>query len=277
MRLSSAARLLAGCLVPGGHLDRRGVILLIGHMRCFSSLFGHLIGSHPQVAGYAEMHQKYRSSLDFIELASKVQRAEGRRLRGRYLFDKLLHGDHVRERVLRRRDVSVLLMARPPEPTVRSILRIAAGGINTASAAIDYYMERIQAMRQVLDRRAGRALYLDADCLIEDPSRVLPAVSDYLGLTPSISEEYRLFLKTGAPKYGDPSPWIRSGRIVRDRDGSLGPTVILPSRLSEANEAYREFREKCRQYAEVALVQPAPVLPPDQAVTMTDRPAARLG
>ncbi|TCS68990.1 hypothetical protein EDC61_1225 [Sulfuritortus calidifontis] len=34
-------------------------IFLLSHMRAFTSLAGHILGSHPQINGYYEMHISY--------------------------------------------------------------------------------------------------------------------------------------------------------------------------------------------------------------------------
>jgi len=41
-------------------------IFLLSHMRAFTSLAGHILGSHPQINGYYEMHLSYEdaSALD---------------------------------------------------------------------------------------------------------------------------------------------------------------------------------------------------------------------
>jgi hypothetical protein len=37
-------------------------IFLLSHMRAFTSLAGHILGSHPQVNGYYEMHISYEDA-----------------------------------------------------------------------------------------------------------------------------------------------------------------------------------------------------------------------
>jgi hypothetical protein len=41
-------------------------IFLLSHMRAYTSLAGHILGSHPQINGYYEMHISYEdaSALD---------------------------------------------------------------------------------------------------------------------------------------------------------------------------------------------------------------------
>ncbi len=53
---------LLGALItnPPLVLQHRNIFLL-SHMRANTSLFGHLMGSHPEVEGYYEMHIGYHS------------------------------------------------------------------------------------------------------------------------------------------------------------------------------------------------------------------------
>ena len=37
-------------------------IFLLSHMRAFTSLAGHILGSHPQINGYYEMHLSYEDA-----------------------------------------------------------------------------------------------------------------------------------------------------------------------------------------------------------------------
>jgi hypothetical protein len=42
---------------PGVFLGSRAYVLVLSHMRSFSSMLCHVLGSHEEIAGYAEMHQ----------------------------------------------------------------------------------------------------------------------------------------------------------------------------------------------------------------------------
>jgi len=253
VRLSSAIKLLPRCLGKSGLLNRRGIIFMFGHMRCYSSLLSHMIGSHPQVAGYAEMRQKYRNALDLIELAAKIESSTGSPPTDRYHFDKILLDFTVRDRVLRRGDLSVIVTSRLPEPTIRSIVKLAACGILTPNDAIEYYVGRMKTLQQIVERRKGRAIYLDAEAVIERPSDTLHRLSGYLGLMPDISENYQMFSKTGVGKYGDPSPWIKSGKIVKVRDQTSSPEP-LPPEIDKAITAHGELREFCSRHAEATIM-----------------------
>src|SRR5262245_13075611 len=39
-------------------------LFVLSHMRSYSSLLSHVLGSHPEIDGYCETHLRYRSGLD---------------------------------------------------------------------------------------------------------------------------------------------------------------------------------------------------------------------
>jgi hypothetical protein len=43
-------------------------IFLLSHMRAFTSLAGHILGSHPQINGYYEMHISYEESILCVQI-----------------------------------------------------------------------------------------------------------------------------------------------------------------------------------------------------------------
>lgn len=257
MRLSKAIGILGRHVTGNGYSKLRGLIFVIGHMRSYSTLLSHQIGSSPDVAGYFEAHQRYRNQLDLIELAEKVVRAGGHAPDGRFLFDKLLHPLEIRDTVLQRQDLKVILMVREPQATIRSILRIRAGGIGTVDEAAEYYLQRLQQIREILDRRRGRVLFLEAEALIEDSTAALSGITKYLGLTVPLTEAYERFPMTGKSKFGDPSAWIMQGTTVRRRGGNVALGETSGHRFATACEAYEKFRCYAHAAAESAILCPS--------------------
>ena len=102
----------------------RGYILLISHMRSQWTLLAHILGGHPEIDGDSGLHGSYESALELREMTRQVEAATGRRRRGRYALDKLLHnGGRVDASILRRDDVKVVLLIRNPVDTIPSIVR----------------------------------------------------------------------------------------------------------------------------------------------------------
>lgn len=254
MRPGRLLKLLPHSFGADGYLNRRGAIFLCSHMRGYTTLLAHLLGSHPEIAGYAEMHQNYRNTLDFIGLAAKIAEAGAGLPQGRRLLDKILHPCRIADGVLKRPDLALLIAARPPQPTLASIIRGHHGGIADEAAAADYYLARLRELQTLIERRGGRVLYLDSEALIAAPETTLAGISGYLGLSTALAADYRRFPLTGVRKFGDPSARIHSGRI----DAAPATTVAAaPSPiLRECERAYAEFRRYARRAAEQAICPP---------------------
>ena len=254
MRLKSALEILPRLFGRNSCLRTAGYLFVIGHMRSYSSLLAHILGSHPRIVGYAEMHQKYRNVLDLFELARKVERSCDKRCAGRYVLDKILHPQVLEERVLRRKDVRVIAIAREPEASISSILAIRAGGIDSIERAIEYYVERMQTLVRVAEKRDGDIFYIDGESMLEDTDRSLHVLATHLGIAPALRSEYSIFRFTGVPKYGDPSAWIRSGRIVKRR-APLPRLRLSAGQVQRLSQAYESMRGFMRRNARVAMVR----------------------
>ncbi|HEX7971345.1 MAG TPA: hypothetical protein VF501_03895 [Thiobacillus sp.] len=70
-------------------------IFLLSHMRAYTSLAGHILGSHPQINGYYEMHLSYEDAAALDRQLETYKQGEVLKENSRYLFDKLLHNDYL--------------------------------------------------------------------------------------------------------------------------------------------------------------------------------------
>jgi len=256
MRLANVFDIVAQRIARDGLSKSRGLIFLIGHMRSHSTLLSHQIGSNPEVAGYIEAHQKYRTWLDLIELEHKIVQAGGHAPGGRFLFDKILHPLEIRDAILRRKDLEVILMVREPGATIRSIVKIGAGGHRSVEEAADHYESRLEQLREILDRRRGRALYLESEALLDDSAITWARITKYLGLSIPLTETYERFPMTGRAKFGDPSDWISHGTIVHRR-GEDKLEYFASRRIALLWQAYEDFRRYAQAGAECAILHRA--------------------
>lgn len=252
MRLHTAIAIWPKLWGANGYLRRAGYIFVVGHMRSYSSLLSHILGSHPRIAGYAEMHQKYRSWLDLLELSSKVERSCDKSCAHRQVLDKILHPQVIAPSILRRKDLSVIAIARDPLATLASILSMQAGGVDRVERAVQYYLERLAALVRLAEMRRGNLFYLDGEALVERTGEALSSLTDYLQLAPTLRSEYSIFRFTGTPKYGDPSEWIKSGRVVARR-GQLPEVELSRSQAEQVWDAYKRMRLYMRKHADVTL------------------------
>lgn len=233
-------------------------IFLLSHMRAYTSLVGHLLGSHPEIDGYYEMHQSYASAADLERQAQRYREQDPLKPTGRYLFDKLLHNDYALalEALDPHRSV-VLMTLRPAEPTLRSIVSLFSrkpgdDPYADPAGAAGYYIARLHALAAFARRYPQRFSYFDAGLIRTDPARVLAALTAWLQLDSPLAAHYRTFARTGAAGAGDSSPAIASGRILRTDTGYPDITLDAAS-LQQAHAAYDACRRTLIAHARAAL------------------------
>jgi hypothetical protein len=229
-------------------LTRKSFIFILSHMRSHSSLLSHILGSHPKIDGYSETHLPFSSSLDLLRLKAHVLRLCDDRLSGSFVLDKCLHGYcGPSPSVLSRSDVRVIFLIREPEPTLTSLVRMGATYLPGLDGCVDYYLTRLRQLQEIAENVGPRALYLTSADLLDRTDASLRFLTDKLGLEQPLTEQYQVRPLTGLPAHGDPSRWIKAGRIVRERDA---PGLTIPAdRLERSWEAYRQTRkafEDCR-------------------------------
>jgi hypothetical protein len=219
-------------------------------MRSYSSLLCHILGSHPEIAGYAEMHLTYRNVLDLLRLRARVFRSLGCVLPGRFVLDKVLHDEYVvAPSILRRQDVHAIVVVRRPAESIQSVLAMgeripSVAWYSDVDAAVDYYVKRLRSLTTVR-QYASHCLFVRAEDVVDETSRALTEITQFLGLDQALTEEYDLFPHTGDQGWGDDSAAIRTGRVVRperrsDRDAPL-QTALAP--------AIRSYEECCAALA----------------------------
>jgi len=238
----------AGLSMRRANGERR-YLLLLSHMRSYSSLLAHLLGSSPEIDGYGETLLRYRHALDLWRLRREIRRSTGHPLRGRWLLDKVLHNTiRPLDRLVDGARIDVLIFVRKPESTLRSLLSLAARkgpseGFNSPEVCCDYYIERLHRLRADGERYGERALYFDAEVLIERPQAVLGAVAPWLGLTAPLSTRYQVGARSGEEGFGDWSENIRAGQVLGPEHSTVQTaTALPPAILAEAEAAYRRCR-----------------------------------
>jgi hypothetical protein len=241
--------------VPSERISR---IFLLSHMRAYTSLAGHILGSHPQINGYYEMHISYEDAAALDRQMAMFLGSDAIKPGSRYLFDKLLHNDYALRPERLGPDMKVLVSLAQPEHTIRSIVSLFAGKeIDDLYAspveAANYYMGRLEALADFSQATSQPYYYFDAELLQRAPEKLLPRLSQWLELDSPLSEQYQVFSQTGKARKGDTSARIHSGSI--DRAPVDYSHVLVPeSVLSEAREVYRECRRRIVEKAADSLV-----------------------
>lgn len=234
--------------------DRYSRIFLLSHMRAFTSLAGHILGSNPAINGYFEMHLSYEDASALDDQLAEFKRHELLKDGSRYLFDKLLHNDYrlLPERLGPAR-LKILVAIRPPEPTLKSIVDLFArkqGNDAYASpeAATRYYKERLEWLADFCRARVGSYFYFDAGLFRARPQALLSTLSDWLELEEPLRERYRVFSQTGKARRGDSSEFIHRGAIARG--GADYPHVRISRQLlDQAHATYLRCRRQIVEFA----------------------------
>jgi hypothetical protein len=222
----------------------RRYLFVLGHMRSYSSLLCHILGSHPQVDGYCETHIKYRTRWDLLRLRWRVSKLSGEPLRGRYLLDKVLHNYPLATSILRSRNTRAIVLLRRPLPTVQSIVNMGLHYSDISwyrhmDAVATYYEERLARLMLLAESLRGRVIFIEAEHLLSQTAQILQGVTRALELDGPLSADYRRFAHTGERGFGDPSEVISTGRVssvARFQRTSVMVPAELATRLETAYE-----------------------------------------
>ena len=232
-------------------------IFLLSHMRAYTSLAGHILGSHPQINGYYEMHIGYDDAAAPDRQLAAFLQSDALKPGSRYLFDKLLHNDYaLQPERLGLPDVKILISLRQPEPTIKSIVHLYRqkdGGdlFDSPEKAAVYYIDRVKALADFAKTHPGY-FYFDAELWQRAPERLLPRLTEWLDLDLPLSEQYQTFSQTGKPLKGDSSPRIHRGNIDK-ADSDYSHIPVSQAVLDEAREVYRECRRQIIERAADSL------------------------
>ncbi len=235
---------------PGLLSPRKDYIFILGHMRAHTSLLSHILGSHPEITGHSEMHQRYSGSLDLLKLRFKVSIDNADTLSGRYVLDKVLNDYPLGSRIVKAPGTKLIFILREPESTLKSIVAMGRrfNGVDwhgDPRKVVNYYIARLSQLEQIAKTRAeagaSPAFYLDSERLLDRTSEVLRELTQWLGLATELSANYKIFETTGQLGWGDPSDAIKSARIVKPVAGHNA--VELDAQIREAVwDPYRHCR-----------------------------------
>jgi hypothetical protein len=238
--------------------ERYARIFLLSHMRAFTSLAGHILGSHPQINGYYEMHLSYEDASALDKQLEVFRAGDVLKENSRYLFDKLLHNDYaLKPERLGMADIRILVALAEPEHTIKSIVHLFAQKADpdlyaSPVEAANYYIARVNALADFCQTAPRRYFYFDAELWQRAPEQLLPRLAGWLELDSPLSERYETFSHTGKAGKGDSSRRIHGGSIDNTRV-DYSHIAIPEDALRAAREAYRECRERIIARAADAL------------------------
>ena len=242
--------------MPGSAARR--YLFVLGHMRSYSSLLCHILGSHPQVDGYCETHVKYRTRFDLLRLRSRVVKLTGEPLRGRYVLDKVLHNYPLASSILRSPNTLSIVLVRRPVPTVQSIVNMGLHYSDVAwyrdlDAVARYYEERVGALVQLAEELRGRVMFMEAETLLSRTGDVLQNIGRLLELSGPLQSDYKQFAHTGEGGFGDPSETITTGRVTNPAREPRTPVMLPAAMTARLEVAYAacsaSLRDRCEARA----------------------------
>ena len=227
--------------------ERYARIFLLSHMRAFTSLAGHILGSHPQINGYYEMHISYEDASALDRQLEVFLQSDALKENSRYLFDKLLHNDYrLQPERLGLANSKILISLLEPEHTIKSIVHLFAQKeiadlYASPVEAANYYMARVAALAEFSRTTQQDYYYFDAALWQRAPEILLPKLTEWLELDSPLSERYERFSHTGKAGKGDSSQRIHGGSI--DRTKSDYSHIVIPEdALRAAQAVYQECR-----------------------------------
>ena len=252
----------------------RAPLFVLSHMRSYSSLLAHVLGSHPDIDGYCETHLRYYFPFDVLRLHWRVRKLTGEPLRGRYVLDKILHNYAISPSILENPRTRAVLLLRQPVEVVQSILHMGTHldpvARNTnLDQVTSYYVERLRGLADLARRLGRRAAFVESEALLNHTDAALEFLRDYLELSEPLQRRYRSFLKTGKPGFGDPSPAIRSGEIGAGQQ-KRGRFPIPPALIESVANAHEECLEACMHYCAPMSARSRPLTGPIDALSGTE-------
>ena len=239
-----------------GHYSR---IFLLSHMRAYTSLAGHILGSHPRINGYFEMHISYDDAAALDRQFEVYRQHESIKTDSHYLFDKLLHNRYrLDPDRLDAACTRLLVSLREPEPAIQSIVDLFARkgtGERYASPgeAASYYIARLEWIAGFCRSCRIPYHYYDAELFQLEPEHLLGKLTGWLQLDSPLRERYQRFSQTGVARKGDSSELIHSGRIEASRS-DYSHIEIPGGALRKAQEAYRQCRPSIIDHAKDSAV-----------------------
>lgn len=244
-------------------LRRYQRIWLLSHMRANTSLLAHVLGDHPQIDGYYELHIGYHSWRSLWRQKQRYFKEHTPKPGARYLFDKVLHSGHgVAPALLRGH--KVLFALRPPQDTLPSVVKLyhdrtEGEPLATLDGAAAYYSERVEHLAALASQMDSEFCYLDANALRRQPGTTLAQLTDYLELREPLRREYTLRSKTGEARAGDSSARLRSGRIREETDNERAALVPEPL-LSPCQTVFEQARWRLLSHPQLAAAVLDPTL-----------------
>jgi hypothetical protein len=229
---------------PRNALCKTKYLFILSHMRSRSTLLSHILGSNPDICGYAELHRSYRGSMSLLKMRAILSADTKDILENKYLLDKILHNYSISKKIFELVNPKIIYLVRNPENTIKSIINMGRTTelkkYQDPTEATKYYCNRLSLLEEQIRKNRADFFFIDSKDLIHRTDHVLLSLQDWLKLKQPLSRYYKIFRNTGTPGYGDRSQKIMSGKISRTKGY---PEINIPlDCLRDAESAYLNFR-----------------------------------
>lgn len=231
-------------------------IHVLTHPRSGSTLLSNILISHPDITGIGESKLVYSKTEDLKKLPVLVA-LQLRKFpflgQERYALDKLVHNQLIAAdnvgNIYHQNDCIIFLL-REPISTLNSMSRLdwIVKKENPKEYVVKWYIERIKVLqkycRQLKKSSSKHMAVLTYDQIIDDTKKVLEMLEAFLKLDYPLSEEYKIFRTTGRWGIGDASSFIKSGKIIRQREQKKPLFVNFDGQLDKVDKVYQDcYRE----------------------------------
>ena len=230
---------------------RPRLIMLFSTMRSGTTLLSQVLTDSPEIAGFGESHVRYDDAGAVLDLKYWTFRFTRRYpFRPAYLFDKVLHEDHVPDFDLlaTMAEVWPIFLIRNPADNGRSLQRMF-GASAGPGACWPYLAGRYGQLEDALRRLQGSRgiVALSYERLTGDPEGTLGAMTRHLGLRRPLRAQYQVAAHVGRWGLGDGSGNIRSGTILSRAEREASEPGPAPP--PEVTTAYLHLVDRLRDAA----------------------------
>ena len=243
--------------------DQQRFVFVLAHMRSGSSLLVHLLNTNRDIVGFGETHLSYPTPVHLDQLVDCVKTTMGlKQIEEKFVLDKILHNKHdLGHEVLADRRLKFVFLIREPRGAIRSTMGLRAYNPDTPwqdpLRATRHYTNRLPCLAELAEQinQRDRCLLLSHDQLFQSTPEVFKALESFLNLSEPLTETYDVLSTSGTPGIGDMSPWIKAGRIIRQRKALVG--MVAPKVSDEVVSCFHSvqsrLRTKCLDIRKAAL------------------------
>ncbi|MFC1784119.1 hypothetical protein ACFL0J_00650 [Candidatus Neomarinimicrobiota bacterium] len=225
-------------------------IFIISHMRSYSTLLSHVLGSNKNIDGYGELHYSYLNRFDSLKAKIQVMYAVDNSLQGNFILDKLLHNaNQIAESFLQKNTVKLIFLLRNPIDTYKSrinlLQRIKKRNIDPLQIH-NYYINRLPMLVQQAKSLDTKKIFIESEQIKTNTSATLQKLNNFLELDDKLTNNYQLFKFSGYGNYGDSTDNIKIGVI--SKGSNQYDNIVLPDEIMKiAHIVYNESKLKLMQ------------------------------